>query len=60
LPEGLPHRRIVEDADAQDLLLLLRARTPHLDCEQQPEATDQGSETHAVVMSDMGLPPAEA
>jgi hypothetical protein len=40
LPEGLPHGRIVEDADARDFPRLLRARTPHLDREQQAGSTD--------------------
>jgi hypothetical protein len=40
LAEGLPHRRIVEDADARDFLRLLGARTPHLGREQQAGTTD--------------------
>src|SRR5439155_13854695 len=44
LPEGLPHRRVVEDADARDFGRLLRSCAPHLDREQQASTTDQGSE----------------
>jgi hypothetical protein len=44
LPEGLPHRRIVEDADTWDFGRLLPPCAPHLDREQQTAATDQSNE----------------
>jgi len=44
LAEGLPHGRIVEDADARDFGRLLRPCTPHLGRKQQAGTTDQGSE----------------
>ena len=40
LPEGLPHRRIVEDADARNFGRLLPPRALHLDREQQTAAAD--------------------
>src|SRR5262249_19790977 len=44
LPEGLPHRRVVEDADPRDFGRLLPPRALHLDREQQAAAPDQGNE----------------
>src|SRR5437764_12365219 len=44
LPEGLPHRRVVKDADARDFRRLLRPRASHLGREQQAAAPDQGNE----------------
>jgi hypothetical protein len=44
LPEGLPHRRIVQDADARDFDRLLRPCAPHLGREQQTAASDQSNE----------------
>src|SRR5438034_5219754 len=44
VPEGVSHGRVVDDADAWDFRRLLPARTPHLDCEQEPDTTDQRSE----------------
>src|SRR6266700_2033271 len=46
LPESLPDRRIVEDADARDFGRLLRACASHLGREQQtaaPRAADLGA-----------------
>src|SRR5262249_61556530 len=44
LPEGLPHRRVVKDADARDFGRLLPPRALHLDREQQTAASDQRNE----------------
>jgi hypothetical protein len=48
LPEGLPHRRIIKDADPRDFGRLLPPRALHLEREQQTAAPDQSNELASV------------
>src|SRR5262249_25409753 len=40
VPEGVPHGRVVDDANARNFRRLLPARTPHRERKQQPDTTD--------------------
>src|SRR5262249_27012286 len=57
LPEGLPHRRVIKDADARGLGRLLPPRALHLDREQQTAAADQSNELTPFYVEHGGLPP---
>jgi hypothetical protein len=53
-PSSLPHRRIIDDADARDFGRLLPPRALHLDREQQTAGPDQSNELTPFFMSSMG------